>query len=1144
MIQNSTSISRPAIAKLFIGAVLLLGLLGLFVALAGDASAGGDTKITVNSTANIDDGECEGAPNDDEIGNCTLHEAIDMVNNGDADIINFHKPVFSKEQPGVISLCEDDGEGDLPLIERDIMIDSKNSGVIIDGGNKDEDCADPAEYGLLSEGFSDGFDFELNGGKNFDIRNVSVDGIRVCGGDCGTGESLGTIAITGVFIDNVDNRGIWIAGSNLESGSVTNSEISSDFDAVNIEVNACAGSDCELDDSTVDISGNRIVGGADAEEAGRAAGVGPFANGVDILYTGVLNSPVQPAGGGNKITVSVSQNEVINGADFGVVFDFFGCGVDSGINVHIDENDEINGMTGDAVNVIVGGQCATEAGSQVAGVICCPEETSANFTATVTVNGNGDIENHRGLDQDGVDVRVTICCEESDSSAIVEVNGNGRITGEDDGVHIETEVCCGDDNSSDISVNGNDEVTGEGDDGIEVIGFAGSDSALVAGAAGSPTGFDADDNTCTITIDGNNEIDGVGSGGGGGIGGNTQVFANGIDAECFAGTRDGGMTQVDPPTLIAGATSSGDGNTSTIIITNNNDIDGDEDGIAAVAIAGSTDGEADDNLTEVVVSGNGEITGDDGDGISIDTSSGTAVEEGDDNASIVTIEENNEIGGNGSDGIDVDSFAGGVTVGSEDDTTEVTIVQNGSIEGSGEGDDGIELDSTVCCDPANTNLIQIMNNKDEITGHDGGGISIETCCSVNTITVMDNDGNIRGGDDNGLELSICGSAGFGFSEASGFGTVANIDPDQVECWLDALTNLTVMNNSFSDSEADGINIIAGTFEDEDLDFKSVISNNVIEGNGGDGIDIESASGLNIGPDNEIFENGTGDGDNGVEIDWFFGACIWPKTTEKFSANHNTITQNSIYDNAGLGIDLVGWDSDDGCEREEDGSVVGCVPFPNTPITPNDCLPFPELQTQSGDKLIGIACSECIVEVFWADDDPSNNDDADGVPHGEGAVYLVSGEADEDGSLSIDLPCDLGPGELTATATDKLKNTSEFSANLITLGTSGCATDTPLPTDTPVPTNTPAETDTPAPTNTPVPTNTPEPPKVCGDVNEDGVANSVDASLVLQLKAGLISSLPNESSGDVNGDGSLTSVDAALLLQFTAGLIDEDALNCG
>ena len=224
-------------------------------------------------------------------------------------------------------------------------------------------------------------------------------------------------------------------------------------------------------------------------------------------------------------------------------------------------------------------------------------------------------------------------------------------------------------------------------------------------------------------------------------------------------------------------------------------------------------------------------------------------------------------------------------------------------------------------------------------------------------------------------------------------------------------------------------------------------------------------------------------------------------------------------------------------------VVGCVPFALTAISPNDCLPFPELQTQSGDKLIGVACSECTVEVFWADNDPANNDDAFGDAHGEGAVYIVSGEAAEDGSFSIDLPCDLDAGDLTATATDKLKNTSEFRENLLTLGTGSCATDTPIATDTTVPTNTPMATDTPVPTNTLVPTNTPAPEKVCGDVNMDGVANSVDASLVLQLKAGLIRSLPNESSGDVNGDGALTSVDAALLLQFTAGLIGEEALTC-
>jgi hypothetical protein len=68
-----------------------------------------------------------------------------------------------------------------------------------------------------------------------------------------------------------------------------------------------------------------------------------------------------------------------------------------------------------------------------------------------------------------------------------------------------------------------------------------------------------------------------------------------------------------------------------------------------------------------------------------------------------------------------------------------------------------------------------------------------------------------------------------------------------------------------------------------------------------------------------------------------------------------------------------------------------------------------------------------------------------------------------------------------------------------------------------------------------------PVKACGDVNDDGDVNSVDAALILQLNAELISSLRNEPSGDVNDDGDVNSVDAALILQFEAGMITE--LSC-
>ena len=70
-----------------------------------------------------------------------------------------------------------------------------------------------------------------------------------------------------------------------------------------------------------------------------------------------------------------------------------------------------------------------------------------------------------------------------------------------------------------------------------------------------------------------------------------------------------------------------------------------------------------------------------------------------------------------------------------------------------------------------------------------------------------------------------------------------------------------------------------------------------------------------------------------------------------------------------------------------------------------------------------------------------------------------------------------------------------------------------------------------------PTPTAPPPKP-GDVDCNGVSNSVDANLILRLDTGLTASLACPDGGDVNGDGVIDPVDAAFILQFTAGLIGE------
>ncbi len=106
------------------------------------------------------------------------------------------------------------------------------------------------------------------------------------------------------------------------------------------------------------------------------------------------------------------------------------------------------------------------------------------------------------------------------------------------------------------------------------------------------------------------------------------------------------------------------------------------------------------------------------------------------------------------------------------------------------------------------------------------------------------------------------------------------------------------------------------------------------------------------------------------------------------------------------------------------------------------------------------------------------------------------------------------------------------------------TPTPLPTSMPgaTPTNTPAGTPaeiTPSATSTPRPP-TPTPVRNVGDANCDGTINSIDAALVLQYIADLLS--PNQVSTfvscfrDTNGDGAINSIDAALILQFSAGLL--------
>jgi glucose/arabinose dehydrogenase len=114
--------------------------------------------------------------------------------------------------------------------------------------------------------------------------------------------------------------------------------------------------------------------------------------------------------------------------------------------------------------------------------------------------------------------------------------------------------------------------------------------------------------------------------------------------------------------------------------------------------------------------------------------------------------------------------------------------------------------------------------------------------------------------------------------------------------------------------------------------------------------------------------------------------------------------------------------------------------------------------------------------------------------------------------------------------------AEYSGDVVSYLTPDETPATPLPTPTPTPTSIgPTATPTSSPPATPTATSTPGAGLV-GDVNCDGLVNSIDAAIVLQFSAGLFLYLPCAGAADVDENGTVNAIDAALILQLVAGLI--------
>jgi uncharacterized repeat protein (TIGR01451 family) len=156
--------------------------------------------------------------------------------------------------------------------------------------------------------------------------------------------------------------------------------------------------------------------------------------------------------------------------------------------------------------------------------------------------------------------------------------------------------------------------------------------------------------------------------------------------------------------------------------------------------------------------------------------------------------------------------------------------------------------------------------------------------------------------------------------------------------------------------------------------------------------------------------------------------------------HNTISENSIYGNSGLGIDIdsIAWKLGDGVSPN-DGL---------TPATlPNIGLDYPVISSAniSGGNLTVKGFVGNIVtsgnfgglklEFFVADNSPANQNgpvllgDGKNKPHGEGKTFIGSCTTQPDSTFNCVLPANglTNAINITATATDSLGNTSEFSS---------------------------------------------------------------------------------------------------------------------
>ena len=177
-----------------------------------------------------------------------------------------------------------------------------------------------------------------------------------------------------------------------------------------------------------------------------------------------------------------------------------------------------------------------------------------------------------------------------------------------------------------------------------------------------------------------------------------------------------------------------------------------------------------------------------------------------------------------------------------------------------------------------------------------------------------------------------------------------------------------------------------------------------------GASIPSGSGINIqSGGNEV---------EGMTIANFPGSGI---LVTGANSVHNTLTNNLIHDNGQLGIDL----GNNGVTLNDPGDAD---------TGPNDLLNYPVIDSlfmnpDSSFNIFGRAVAKGTVEFYLAHPAGHPTQVADPAGHGEAYVYGGSIIADAAGKIIFTTAKSLGQFSIaTATVTDTMGNTSEFSSN--------------------------------------------------------------------------------------------------------------------